>query len=119
MAVGSAYSGDRNGLRGLMFRFFDVFLKLKLIWSDAGYNGTEMEEDLNYMGIRQEVIGGIRPKRKGFVVEPKRWIVERTFAWLGRFRRLSKDYEYYPSTSECMIYLSMSRLMVRRIARMG
>lgn len=112
MAVGSAYGGDRNGLRVLMSRFFDVFLKLKLIWSDAGYNGTEMEEDLNYMGIRQEVIGGIRPKRKGFLVEPKRWI-------LGRFRRLSKDYEYYPSTSECMIYLSMSRLMVRRIARMS
>lgn len=117
MAVGSAYGGDRNGLRVLMSRFCNVFFKLKLIWSDAGYNGAEMEEDLSYMGVRQEVIGGIKPKRKGFLVDPKRWIVERTFAWLGRFRRLSKDYEYYPSTSESMIYLAMSRLMVKRIAR--
>jgi len=54
---------------------------------------------------------------KGFQLLPRRWVVERTFAWLGRYRRLSKDYEFYPETSESMIYLAMSLLMVRRIAR--
>ena len=53
----------------------------------------------------------------GFVVLPKRWIVERTFAWLGRYRRLSKDYEALPETSEALIYVAMIHLMVRRLAR--
>jgi putative transposase len=54
--------------------------------------------------------------KKGFVVRPWLWIVERTFAWLGRYRRLSKDYEYLTETSEAMIYLAMIHLMVRRLA---
>lgn len=53
---------------------------------------------------------------KSFVVMPKRWVVERTFAWLGHFRRLSKDYEYLPTTSEAMIYAAMVHLMLRRLA---
>ena len=51
---------------------------------------------------------------EGFKVQPKRWIVERTFAWMSKYRRLSKDYEYFPSTAESMMYLSMSRIMLRR-----
>ena len=52
----------------------------------------------------------------GFVPLPKRWVVERTFAWLGRYRRLSKDYEYHTHNSETMIYLAMISLMLRRLA---
>jgi putative transposase len=52
-----------------------------------------------------------------FRVLPRRWVVERTFAWLGQSRRLSKDYERLPATSEAMIYGAMSRLMLRRLAR--
>jgi putative transposase len=54
---------------------------------------------------------------KGFKVLPRRWVVERTFGWLGRQRRLSKDYEYLTDTSETMIYVSMIGLMLRRLAR--
>jgi putative transposase len=53
----------------------------------------------------------------GFKVLPRRWVVERTLAWLGRYRRLSKDYEYHPQTSETMIYTAMTHLMLRRLAR--
>jgi putative transposase len=54
---------------------------------------------------------------KGFQVLPRRWVVERTFGWLGRYRRLSKDYEGLPETSEALIYAAMIHLMVRRLAR--
>jgi hypothetical protein len=50
-----------------------------------------------------------------FAVVPRRWVVERTFAWLGRFRRLAKDYEYLPATSENAVYLAMSVILVRRM----
>ena len=60
----------------------------------------------------------LRPvEARGFVVLPKRWIVERTFAWIGRYRRHSKDYERNPETSEAMIYLAMINLMSRRLAK--
>lgn len=54
---------------------------------------------------------------KGFKVLPRRWVVERTFGWLGRYRRMSKDYEYLPETSEMLIFIAMISLMVRRLAR--
>ena len=57
------------------------------------------------------------PDSKGFQVLPRRWVVERTLAWLGRFRRLSKDYEYLPESAEAMIYLAMIRLMIARLAK--
>jgi len=59
-----------------------------------------------------------RPKdAKGFTLLPRRWVVERTFVWFGRYRRLSKDYEYRPETSEAMLQLAMIHIIVRRLAK--
>ena len=60
---------------------------------------------------------GLQEKPRGFQVLPRRWVVERTFAWLSQARRLSKDYERLPETGEAMIYGAMSRIMLRRLAR--
>jgi putative transposase len=67
--------------------------------------------------IKLEVVKRIEDK-KGFHLLPWRWIVERTLAWIGKFRRFSKDYEYLAETSESMIYAAMVNIMVRRLAKM-
>lgn len=59
---------------------------------------------------------GLEEKPRGFSVLPRRWVVERTFAWLGQARRLAKDYERLPATAEAMIHWAMSRIMLRRLA---
>jgi putative transposase len=91
--------------------------RLKVVFADAAYgrNGLPALVMKRYGWLVQTVL---RPARvKGFVVLPKRWIVERTFAWLGRYRRHSKDYERNPATSEAMIYVAMIHIMLRRLER--
>ena len=92
--------------------------RLRKVWVDEGYQGNQVAQ-----AIRQhlKVTLQIVPKpvgQRGFVLLPRRWVVERTFAWLGRYRRLSKDYEYWTETSQAMIYLAMSHVMLRRLARL-
>jgi putative transposase len=91
--------------------------RLKKVWVDEGYQNNEVAQAIqNDLHVDLEIV----PKpagQKGFAVVPRRWVVERTFAWLGRYRRLSKDYEYHVETSQAMIYLAMSHLMVRRLAK--
>lgn len=88
--------------------------RLKLLWADGGYVGELLdwvEENCDWI---LEIVK--RPKdQKGFAVLPRRWVVERTFGWLGRYRRMSKDYEYDTATSEAMIFLCMTRLMLKRM----
>ena len=90
--------------------------RLKTIWADGGYAGSLVWWVVCTFLTLHLVIVKRTDTTKGFVVQPKRWVVERTFAWLGRFRRLSKDYEFYTDSSQAMIYLAMSRLMLRRLA---
>jgi transposase len=87
--------------------------KLRLIWSDSSYR----EQVRQWLLVCHCVLRVVeRPKeQKGFQVLPRRWVVERTFAWLTQSRRLVKDYEVLPSHSEAMIYIAMTRLMTRRI----
>lgn len=89
--------------------------KIKLVWADGGYQGQDLANWVtNLLGWTWEVV-----KRsdniKGFVVIPKRWVVERTFAWLSFNRRLSKDYEKHTQNSESMVYLAMIQLMLKRL----
>ncbi len=88
--------------------------RLKKIWADGGYKEQFIEWFLKTCQVIVEIVKR-REGAVGFEVQPKRWIVERTFAWLYCFRRLSKDYEYYTTTSESMVYLASIRLMLKRL----
>lgn len=96
------------------------FSRLRLIWADQAYAGELVAWVWSLRPWRKVSLEIVkRPEGiKGFLLLPKRWIVERTFAWLGRYRRLSKDYEYLTQSSETMIRVAMIHLMVRRLARM-
>ena len=86
------------------------------MFADSAYGRNDLPAWVRatYGWVLQTVLRPVRAK--GFVVLPKRWIVERTFAWLARYRRHSKDYERTTESSETMIYLSMIALMSRRLA---
>jgi transposase len=91
--------------------------RLTKVWVDEGYQSKDVAAAVT-AGLQVDL--EIVPKpvgSKGFVLLPRRWVVERTIAWLGRCRRLSKDYEYHTATTEAMIYWAMSRLMLRRLAK--
>lgn len=90
--------------------------RLTTIWVDSGFDGMPFMQWVMdfYRWVIQVVL---RPKKhKGFVLLPKRWVIERTFGWLMGCRRLVRDYELLPQTSETFIYLAMIRIMVRRLA---
>jgi putative transposase len=109
---------ERAGAKSLLQRAKRKgFERLCLIWADGGYSGQPMIDWVFALaGWVFEVVKR-SDEVKGFQILPRRWVVERTFAWLGRFRRLSKDYEGLPETSEAMIYAAMVRIMLRRLAR--
>ncbi|WP_260676017.1 IS5 family transposase [[Scytonema hofmanni] UTEX B 1581] len=116
VVVHAASIQDRDGAKLVFDKIFHVFPKLHLIWADAGYAGSLVDWVKYFIGCGLEIVKRC-DRTEGFKVLPRRWVVERTFAWLGRYRRLSKDYEYLPQTSETMIYAAMTHLMLRRLAR--
>lgn len=91
------------------------FPRLKKLWADGTYAGTFVQEAAG-LGIDVEITTRLSDS-PGFQLLPRRWVSERTFAWLGNYRRLSKDYEYWVYTSDAMIYAAMVHLMLRRLAR--
>lgn len=110
---------DRDGARMLLNNVLSVaFGWIKLIWADGGYSGQLVEEVSSiprHRKVRLEIVKR-SDNTKGFKVLPKRWIVERTFGWLIQSRRLVRDYEVNISHSEAMIYISMTKRMLNRIA---
>ena len=91
--------------------------RLVKIWADKAYHSLELIAWAEaQLGVALAVVG--KPAgQKGFSPLPKRWTVERTFGWFGKYRRLSKDYEQNPASSEAYLYLAMTHLMVRRLSR--
>lgn len=89
------------------------FRHLEVVFADGGYRGFEALVSAGF-GLKLEVTLR-KDTKKGFVPLPKRWVIERTFAWFGLYRRLSKDYEFNTLTSETMIYIAMSKLMLNRL----
>lgn len=86
------------------------------IWVDGGYQQGCLAWAQTELDYRLEVVAR-PPASKGFAVLPRRWVVERSFAWLGRYRRLSKDYEGMTATSEAMIWTAFGTTMLRRLAK--
>ena len=107
---------DRDGAKLLLVMILGLFPRLKKLWADGGYRGALVEWVKQHCRLELEIVAR-DPAAQGFVLLPRRWVVERTFAWLNLCRRLSKDYEYYPQTSEAFVYVAMIRLMTRRLAR--
>ncbi len=115
--VSPADCPDREGAKQLLDRVADWFPRLEKIWADGGYAGEAFEEwvKAHWSKIQIEIV-----KRSdqvaGFVVMPRRWIVERTFAWLMSHRRLVRDYERTETSAVAWIHLAMIRLQLRRLA---
>lgn len=109
---------DRDGAKSVLEKVSQddtIVKRLELIWADGSYRGELIAWVKETLGLKLEIVE--KPKdQKGFQILPKRWIVERTFAWLVRQRRLARDYERLPETSEAFIYVAMIRLMLRRLA---
>jgi putative transposase len=116
VVVHGAYWQDQTGAVIVLWRLRDKFRRLKVIFADSAYGRDGLVEIVKetFGWILQTVLRPVRAE--GFVVLPKRWIVERTFAWLSRCRRHSKDYERNPETSEAMVLITMINLMSRRLA---
>lgn len=123
---------DRDGARLVLASSVeeDRLPRLKHLWADAGYRGTGLREWITErLGLSLEIVQRRRrwvwvpkdvepdPLPEGFEVIKRRWVAERTFAWITRNRRMSRDYEFLPETGEALIYVTMIRLMLKRLAK--
>jgi len=132
VVVHAANLQDREGVKLLLEPVKGQFERMEKVWVDQAYSGTGKTWIEQQMGWTVEVVE--RSPRRGWIMTqdqglvwvtlpktfehlPRRWVVERTFAWIGRYRRMSKDYEYLTTSSEAMVYLTMLRLMLTRLAK--
>ena len=121
VVVTAASLSDRAGALEVLPAILRAQPRLEMLWADAGYAGGTLAEELRahaaHSGLRLEIIKRSDPAPKGFLVQPKRWIVERTLGWLMQARRLVRDYETKPSSSQALIFAQASRIMLRRLTR--
>ena len=117
VVVHSAAIQDRDGAALLFDRIRQRFNWLELVWADGAYNASQVERAVAAQPpLRVEIVK--RPHdSSGFIVLPRRWVVERTFSWFGRNRRLAKDYENLADTLAAFIALACIQLATRRLAR--
>jgi putative transposase len=114
VVVHAANLQDRDGAKLVVAKLKEGFPRLSLIWADGGYAGKLIEWVQEFGHWVLQIVKRNDDLHR-FVVLPRRWVVERTFAWFGKYRRLSKDYETLTETSETMIYLAMTNLMIHRL----
>ncbi len=113
VVVHAASIQDADGAGGLLGRIKPLYCWLRAVFADGGYNRVPALLACFLLGLTLLIVS--RPRgTKGFVLLPRRWVVERTLGWLGRWRRLSRDYEHLPEVSEAMVTLAMIRLMLHR-----
>lgn len=112
--VHSAHHSDGQQAPHVLKRLLGKVPRLEVIFADQGYAGTPAGLVWRCFGWVWHLVHRAEGVR-GFVVLKKRWVVERTFAWFGGYRRLSKDYEYLPAASEAMVQLTSIRMMIRRL----
>jgi putative transposase len=105
---------DRDSAKPVFKKLNRFFRRLKKVFADRAYQGSLVEWVNQYYSWALEIVKRIG---KGFVVEPKRWIVERTYSWFEKARRLSKNYEATARNAEGMIYVTMIHLMTKRLAK--
>jgi putative transposase len=127
--VHEANIADRDGAKLLLAKISEGLPRMEKVWADRAYNGKIGEWIKERLGWALEIV---KPPRRwvrvpaneeppaypvGFIVLPRRWVIERTLAWIMRNRRMSRDYEFLAETTEALIYVAMIRLMLRRLAK--
>ena len=119
VVVHSAAIQDRDGAKLVLPILLQRFGWLRRIWADSGYAGELVawcQKLVPRRGLCLEIVKRSAADKHRFKLLPKRWIVERTFGWLSKFRRLAKDYEFRTENSEAMILIAATRLMLARLA---
>ena len=114
VAVTDASANDKRGARLLLAAVEEVLPRLKKLWADGAYESGPLRQEASDQGIALEVVKR-SDGEKGFVAVARRWVVERTFAWLLRYRRLCRDFERLTRTVESLIYIAMTRLLLKRL----
>lgn len=114
VVVHAASMQDRDGAKLVLARLAGRFPQLRLIWADGGYAGQLVGWVAERWGWTVAIVKRAAGE-KGFAVLPRRWVVERTFGWLGRYRVLSKDYEQLPESSETLVLIVMIQIMLKRL----
>jgi transposase len=116
LVVTAASVSDKAGAKLLLIKLFDLFSTLKIMWADSGYDGAPLARYAKAVAsITVEVVQRTSPH--SFQVVRRRWVVERTFGWLMRWRRLARDYEHRTENHEAMVYWATVFIMTRRLAR--
>ena len=117
VVVHSAGIQDRDGAALVLDKIRNRFPWLELVWADAGYNAHQVKDAVAAVPtLRMEIVKRT-DDMNGFVVLPRRWVVERTFSWFGRNRRLAKDWENLAVTLHAFVSLAAIQLGIRRLAR--
>lgn len=116
VVVHAANIQDRDGAKLLLGKAKGLFPKLRLLWADGGYAGKLVAWVALVCGWVVQIVKR-SDAAKGWVLLPRRWVVERTFGWLSQCWALARDYDYHPETSEALIHVAMVHLMLRRLAR--